>query len=192
MAHPKLKADWKKLLDVVLFLISDAQRTGSPATQYQIVKSIFVADERHLNDYGRPIAFCNYAAMENGPVPSEAFDLLKADFEWKKLDLKSAPWKRVPAPHVSKKAFQFKDVTRPPNMKALSETDVEYLREALATIRALGFLGTKDFTHRHIAYRSAWKEDEKRKSFPIDYTLLLKDKDEELLSDIVHASQHAM
>jgi hypothetical protein len=189
-AGPKLKTDWDKLLNVVSFLIGDAQRTGTAATQYQIVKTIFVADQRHLNDYGRPVVFCNYVAMENGPVPSEAFDMLKPEFDWRKLKMKSAPWKRIPAPHISKNAFQFKDLTRPVDLRSLSETDVEYLHEALATVRSLGFGGVKDFTHRHRAYKDAWREGSERKSFPMKYKLLIEDEDEELLSDLVHASRH--
>lgn len=186
---PKLNPDWEKLLEVILFLIKEAQGTGAPATQYQIVKSIFVADERHLNEYGRPIVYCNYSAMENGPVPSEAFDMLKPEFAWSKIGLDSAPWRRVAASSRGRRACEFMDA-REPNLRKLSKTDVDHLRGALATVRHLGFGGTKDFTHKHPAYKDAWKDGGDRKSFPMDYQLLLSDQDPELLADIIHASKH--
>ena len=48
-------------------------------TQYDIVKSLFLADKAHLNRYGRPITFDNYFAMKDGPVPNLAYNLLKRD-----------------------------------------------------------------------------------------------------------------
>ena len=65
--------DKDRILAAALFLMNEYPGI----TQYQIVKSIFFADERHLNTYGRPVTFDNYVAMPRGPVPSLVLDLLK-------------------------------------------------------------------------------------------------------------------
>jgi hypothetical protein len=55
-----------RILAAMLFLMNE----HPGLTQCQIVKSIFLADEQHLNTYGRPVTFDNYVAMPRGPVPS--------------------------------------------------------------------------------------------------------------------------
>ena len=77
------------------------------------------------------------------------------------------------------------------NRKLLSKTDMVHLANALRTVRALGFSGTQDFTHRHIAYMAAWIDDSVKRSFPMNYALLISGQDNDLLDDIIYASRHA-
>ena len=79
----RLKPHYRKILESLIFLISEASKRGHRPTQYDLVKSIFIADLWHMNKHGRPITFDNHVAMEHGPVPSEAYDMLKARYNWK-------------------------------------------------------------------------------------------------------------
>ena len=47
---PKLRPNYKKILQSILFLINEAERRGFYVTEYDIDKSIFVADVRHLKN----------------------------------------------------------------------------------------------------------------------------------------------
>ena len=63
----RLQPNKQKILESVLFLIELAEKETYHPTQYELVKSIFIADFHHLKKYGRPITFDNYSAMELGP-----------------------------------------------------------------------------------------------------------------------------
>jgi len=47
-------------------------------TLHSISKIFYFADRRHLRKYGRLMFGDRYVAMENGPVPSAIYDMLKA------------------------------------------------------------------------------------------------------------------
>src|SRR6266446_7375344 len=68
-----------RIVEAILFIFAEACERKIAVTQYDIVKSLFLADRAHLNKYGRPITFDNYVAMEHGPVPSTAYNFLKED-----------------------------------------------------------------------------------------------------------------
>lgn len=50
---------------------------GTGETLYPIMKMMYLADKRHLHEYGRFIVGDEYCAMEQGPVPSLSYDMLK-------------------------------------------------------------------------------------------------------------------
>lgn len=184
---PRLQPSRSRILESVLFLIEEAERRGIALTQYDIAKSVFLADTDHLNRFGRPVTFDNFVAMQYGPVPSETYDMLKADYDWSgKLGMVSAPWTRRSA---GGKAFQYLKPKRSANLRVLSKTDVEALGEALTLVKSLGFGGVKDHTHKHPAYVAAWKP-ERGAVFDMDYRKLLDQDDPALLGDLVHASRH--
>lgn len=173
-----------KIAEAILYLISRAEKTGKTLTQYDIVKTIFVADISHLATYGRPITYDNYYAMEHGPVPSEAYDMLKEGYR----GLSEWPlWRRTPAPNST--TCTYDHPVRAPNLRKLSSSEISDLDAAQDIVRSQSFQKTKDMTHKNPAYVAAWKNDPKVRRFPMDY-LLLVDGDEEMLKDIVFASQH--
>lgn len=186
----RLNPNRARLLEAILYLIEEAARRQLYVTMYDIVKSLFIADTKHLNLHGRPVTFDNYVAMENGPVASEAYDMLKPTYDWfNRMGLNAAPWSRRRSPSDGPNAFRY-DANRPANRKKLSQTDLEALNEGLTLVKSLKFGGVKDFTHRHRAYLGAWKEGA-GKVFDMDYRLLLDEDDEELLLELVDASHHA-
>ena len=66
-----------KVWEAILHVIREADRRNIRVTQFEILKTLFLADRAHLNRYGRPITFDEYVAMQDGPVPSLAYDVLK-------------------------------------------------------------------------------------------------------------------
>jgi uncharacterized phage-associated protein len=182
----RLEPDRRKLLEAILYLMGRGERQGDWLTQYQVVKSLFMADTAHLERYGRPITFDNYVAMDAGPVATEAYDMLKPGYSWRvKFDADGAPWEREPV--EGSRAFRFRP-TREPNLRVLSRSDVEALDAALRRVRELGFGGVKDETHTHPAYIAAWEGRGAARAVPMDYALLLPDA--EAIEDLVFASAH--
>jgi hypothetical protein len=187
----KMHPNKHKILESILFLIKQAESARSYVTQYEIVKSIFIADTNHLQKYGRPITFDNYAAMKNGPVPIEAYDMLKPNYDGNKVGEKEWPlWECVPSPENGPTVNRFGKLKREPNLRALSETDRAELCDALNLVKKLGFGETRDFTHMNPAYKAAWKDKGDKKSYPMDYSKLLSSPmNADTVEDLSHASK---
>jgi uncharacterized phage-associated protein len=182
----------ERILEAVLCLLNVAGSRSKRLTQYDIVKSMFLADRSHMNKYGRPITFDNYVAMKHGPVPSFVYDILKDDTKFERAyGLENQFWKRVPAPGLSSGTFHFFAPTRQADMDVLSETDVDALMDALSMVLSLSFGQIRKLTHDDPAYMDAWEEDSERGSFPISYGLLFDVPDFDLAKDLAFLSSHA-
>ncbi|NEI75525.1 DUF4065 domain-containing protein [Rhizobium leguminosarum] len=159
-----MKPNEPRILEAVTFLVGEADRLRKQASQYDIVKSIFLADRRHLNEYGRPITFDRYFAMEHGPVPSNVYDLLKSDPVARQL-----PWTKI---QTGPKTYSYKDAQREFDESVLAESDCEALAESFVTVKSLGFQQIRKLTHEDPAYVDAWEDDSDKKSFDISYVML--------------------
>lgn len=185
---PRLKPNVPRILEAILYVIETAIERGVPATKYEIAKSIFIADWRHLEEYGRPITYDNYSALPDGPVPSLTLSILEPDFNWRSIGHDGGPpWKTEPAPRAGKKAIQYVHPERHPDLERLSETDVQALSSALIEVQKMGFHKTRDFTHDIPAYVKAWSKRGTKRGMLMDYRDLAED--DGLVSDLVHASQ---
>ena len=176
----RLEPNKARILETLVFLISEADKRKISLTQYIIVKCLFLADRKHLNDYGRPITFDNYVAMNHGPAPSTAYDALKSDDNTKRiLGLTQVPWSRRPStePEHGKNANIYFQAKRKADMKTLSESDVEALSAALTIVSSLDFNQIRKLTHDDPAYRDAWEDIGARKSYPMSYGLLFESPD---------------
>ncbi len=193
ISRPVLAPNVRKIAESILLLIEEAGRRGTYVTKYDIVKSIFVADVQHLNTYGRPITFANYVAMKDGPVPSEVYSLLNDEAPEAMTNvIQGWPlWHKEKSPSDGAKAVKFVRPRRSANTKLLSETDVSALVQALILIKAQSFSATRDMTHEHKAYIEAWRDDGGKGAYQMSYSLLMECADDDLMSDIVHASHYA-
>ncbi|MFA7288297.1 MAG: Panacea domain-containing protein [Melioribacteraceae bacterium] len=63
--------NFEKTLETILYISEKSQDL------YKILKIIYFSDIIHLKKFGRFITEDNYIAMENGPVPSGAYDIIK-------------------------------------------------------------------------------------------------------------------
>ena len=162
--------------------LSVAGRTV-PVSQYDILKTLFLADRAHLNKYGRPITFDNYVAMRAGPVPSRAYNLLKAT----SIRKKPLPWDKAQVPggkvyYSNPGHTTFADV--------LSESDRDALQEAYDVVKNLTFQQIRRLTHSDPAYVEAWKDDEDRKAFNMKIGMLFDSPNFEQAEAVEFLSKH--
>ncbi len=62
-------------INAILYVL---QKLGGRGDFHRIFKVLYFADQKHLTRYGSLINDDKYIAMKNGPVPSMAYDILKA------------------------------------------------------------------------------------------------------------------
>ncbi|MEA2027689.1 MAG: Panacea domain-containing protein [Campylobacterota bacterium] len=69
--------DKDKTINATLFVIESLKKLDIEADFHKVFKILYFADQKHLARYGRPILGDRYIAMENGPVPSNLYDIFK-------------------------------------------------------------------------------------------------------------------
>lgn len=180
-----LTPDFPKIQEAILYLLS--QRAG--LTQYQIVKALFLADRRHLNDYGRPITFDNYVALEHGPVPSAAYEALKPEHNHMARFGEARPWTSTPE-RPGSRVNNFVRL-RAPREAVLSATDIEALDEALTVVVSLSFGQLRRLTHEDPAYVEAWDRRGAMQAADMELARLFDEDDDERASELAYISAQA-
>lgn len=184
----RLTEDKEKIQESILYVMGRQPRESEPLSQYEIVKSLFLADRSHLNHYGRPVTYDNYVAMEHGPVPSMAYDALKPEFNFKSRFQAERPWISIPDKnnsHVNRYT-----PLREARREYLSTSDMKALDWALETVQSLTFDQLRRLTHQDRAYIEAWDRRGNNNASKMKLALLI-DKDGEILEDeLVYFSSH--
>lgn len=156
--------NWAKSLEGLHYLV-----TLQPGiTSFFVAKLFYYADKQHILDWGRPISGDTYFAMENGPVPTAIYNLIKKD-EFISDDLVADFEYRIRKDGRSlypSKAFE--------NIY-LSRTDMEYLQDAQKTYGHMSFPELWKLVHEEKAWREAW-ENRTAKSELMDLGLIIEDK----------------
>lgn len=179
-APPRLKPNEEKIQESILYLLNE----HPDLTQYEIVKSLWFADELHLKRYGRPVTFDNYVAMERGPVPSRAYNVLKPNI------IADRPWSYTGGHWVQ--SARMYTATRAADLDCLSETDVEVLAIGLKIVLETPDHELKKMLHEHPAYLEAWaKSHAGMRSVPMNLASIIGDDGEELAEDLAYVSVHA-
>jgi hypothetical protein len=118
--------------------------TATDAVDFHtILKTIYFADKRMLNEHGRPIFGANYRAMNYGPVPLEVYEMLKCEPYWlTELAQDDYPWLR--------EGYRVRLI---PNHNQLPEPDdiapaeMDTIREAFEQCREMTFNQRTRETH---------------------------------------------
>ncbi len=163
-----------RILAALFHVMSEAERRGRPVSQYDLVKTLFLADRAHLNEWGRPITYDNYIAMKHGPVPSMAYDLLKGnELALRDNRIRALPWRAVEQPKAIKHYFPVQDAIDVESH--LSQSDIEVLNDALGTVLRLGFGQIRRLTHEDPAYVDAWRADGGKAAYDMKLGLLFEE-----------------
>lgn len=189
----RLQPNVKKIVEAISFVIGEGEKRGYVLTQYDILKTLFLADKAHLNTFGRPITFDNYHAMRNGPVPSLAYDVLKqapsALAAASREGFRTLPWTRTAQPEPGSGRYYYSNGKSAADEDVLSESDVRALADALTTVKSLRFRELRKMLHSDEAYLEAWDGDSRAKSFLMSYGMLFETPNFELAERVQFLSK---
>jgi hypothetical protein len=108
---------------------------------HTVLKACYFADKAHLNAHCRPVFGATYRAMRLGPLPLEIYEMAKGEPLWlAELEADRYPWK-LEGYCLSRNDNQ------PPDLSALSESDMTALRNGLAMSCKLSFDARTALTH---------------------------------------------
>ena len=159
--------DMHKTVEAIVYLIN---RTPMP-TFMSIAKLLYFADKTSLEAYGRFITGDTYCAMQHGPVPSEAYNLMRAG-----LDTNHYGFEVVYDHHLRP--------LRDADLDELSEADIQCLDVVVAAYGKFPTWQLRGLSH-DAAWEETWNEAEQsgRKSVPIPVERIanLLDNAEELV-----------
>lgn len=134
------------------------------------LKLLFFADRYHLRKYARMVTGDTYYAMEKGPVPSFAKDLLSAKLEGEISDYADRFLKIDP-----KRNFEAAIDIEPDKLEFLSETDIEALDFALENFGSLSSHQLWSVTHKYPEWRRFADKFEDKKDDKKTRALILTD-----------------
>ena len=178
-----------RIIASLAHVMTDARARGRDVSQYDLVKTLFLADRAHLNAWGRPITYDNYCAMKHGPVPSLAYDLLKGNEKsLKDHKIQSLPWSATEAGNGVRHYSPVEGAQD--HQDALSESDVEALNDALTTVLQLGFSQIRRLTHEDPAYVEAWRDDGDRAAYNMKLGLMFEEPDFDRAATIAEYSPY--
>lgn len=161
-----------KFVNVVAYLAGRC----TEATKMKISKLLYYADKEHLLTYGRPIIGDRYVKMEYGPVPSMAYSLMKHD------DRASADDQALFDERIAINGMKL-SVTVAPDLRYLSETDLEVLDLVIARYGDMTPATLSTLSHREPAWEHAQMNRE------MDYRLMFAGSGADEINEIVQADQ---
>lgn len=146
--------DAEKALEVIVYL------SHSTNNLFNLVKTFYYADKLHVEKYGRLITGDNYIAMEDGPVPSGAYDLVKAirgdKFRFDSKIIEAHPENALEVKVENSKTYV--SPLRPANLDLLSESDIECLDEAIRIYAKMNPSKLWDLVHQEKAYNNTGRD----------------------------------
>ena len=171
--------DFVPSLDRILAAILTLMKWRPGISQFQIVKPLFIADKKHLNESGRPVTYDRYVAMEQGPVPSLAYDLLMKPEVFQTLYGRPPPW----SVETRSRGHRF-TATEGPDEDSLSRTDLAALREGVGVVDKLNKIQLSELLHKDPAWVEAWGRRGNARKVPMRAVKLLEDEDEEAIANL--------
>ena len=141
---------------IVLYILKNG-KTRASHTVYYIVKTAFVAQQKHLAKYLCPLFYDKIAALQFGPVPSGLYDALKIA----RGDANTMYFHRNDDLHLVYDSISFSDeiftADENPDMNYLSSSAIECINEALEVVSSMSFEDIDNATHgnqRNRAYNN--------------------------------------
>jgi hypothetical protein len=135
-----MKERTEKTVNSLLYILNKLGGTGD---FHKIFKILYFADQKHLVEYGTLISDDRYIRMDDGPVPSIAYDILKSlKGRGLLLDIKEwfTPYFEIMGNHTVRAIEQ-------PDLDYFSESEKEAIDWSIADNRFLNFKALRDKSH---------------------------------------------
>lgn len=174
MATLKFRFDLDKLVNALAFFAHAGVRD---LTRLKAAKLLYLADQRHLFRFGRPITGDRYIAMDLGPVPESAYQLMSrlGDPEEAEDAVRRSALERL---SIHKGLLQKYSVIRArqePDLEVFSDSEIEVLNSVVAEFGLRKARDLVDLTHKHAAYKRADAERSRGSSVELPYDYFFDD-----------------
>ena len=146
--------DQKKATETILYLSSKLRN----ADKIGICKLLYFVDKTSLEKYGRFVFGDEYCAMASGPVPSHAYDLMKAAAT-EERPFRVEGYRIIPQ--------------REPNMDWLSESDVECLDQIIHIYEDVPNWKRVQDSHDD-SWKTAWDKRGEKRSAPMSLESIIE------------------
>jgi uncharacterized phage-associated protein len=166
--------DPEKFTQAAVYIIS---RCPAGMTKKKLFKLLYLADREHLFRYARPILNDYYINMDQGPVPSASYDLVKANQRRWPQTIIDAFLRHV------KVSGMYLSVGESAGDDLLSKSDIMALDAVIDSygMRSADYLSA--LSHRH----RAWLESQRYTR--IDYALFFEESDVEGIRELIEYDQ---
>lgn len=157
--------DILKLKSAFLYILNKQRSID----QFHVFKILYFADRDHLAKYGRRIINDTFHALENGPVPSNLYNVVK--FKNGHLDspifFNDGLFKPILDSFEtgSEDAYYYLSAKEKPDLDELSKSDIECIDEAFSKYRDIDMYELSKMSHDS-AWDKAWN---KKRSSPLDF-----------------------
>lgn len=148
--------DRDKALEAILFI---AKSLNTP-TFHCISNMFYLSDKLHLQEYGRMICGDRYIAMENGPVPSAIYDMMKVAAKRRSIDV---DWDEIIQDALDVRHGRELIAKRDCDLDMLAESEVECIQKTIAEYGNKSFGQLTDITHD-----SAWHATDDNQTIPME------------------------
>lgn len=148
----------EKAINAVLYITHRLKRSDF----HKIFKILYFADRNHISDYGRSITGDTYIAMNDGPVPSNLYDIFKSvrGDGFFKDDGKFSGFFKV-------SNWDLIQPLKEPDLKALSKTDLDYINNSLEKYGNMSWDEIREKSHDY-----AWRKTVKNSPISIENMLI--------------------
>lgn len=169
MGNLDTKDAYAKILEAFAYIAARAPKNNL----YNVLKVFYLADKAHMERYGRFIFEDRYAAMDKGPVPSVAYDLIKAIRTNAQLPYSLTAPIQIQSHH---KVTALRDADE----DLFSNSDIECIDEILKLSK------TKDLGD--LSHDDAWKKTGRNSIMPVEWIIGTLQNSDALLE--LHNNRH--
>ncbi len=144
-----------KTINAVLYIVSKLKRRDF----HKIFKILYFSDREHLNEYGRPITGDKYIAMNDGPVPTNLYDIFKSvrgDGYFKEVGEKFKEF-------FSVVDWDLINPNKESDLRKLSKTDLKHIDKSIALYGDMSWDEIKEKSHDY-----AWSNTARNKEINFD------------------------
>jgi len=159
MNEIKMIFDESKAINAVLYVANRLKRRDF----HKIFKVLYFADREHLINYGRTITGDRYIAMNDGPVPSNLYDIFKSvrgDGYFKDDGSFSC--------YFSVSSWDLIEPNKEADLAELSRTDIQFLNDAIEQYGAMSWDEVREKSHDY-----AWRNT--IINHPIDFEDMIRE-----------------